>query len=73
MSTTIISMQDEHGPGYRLEAELIPGRVGTTLQLSSVLPGARDPRPHMLLQVTLPPDALARLADLIKEGASDND
>jgi len=70
MNTLIFSMDDPHGPGYRLVGRMLPGCIGITLELYSVFPGARDPRPHRLLQITLPPEAFGRLVDLIKAGTT---
>lgn len=59
--------QGERNPGYQLLGAVLTNVDGTkTLELSSVVPGARNPAPHKLVSLTLPPDAIARLIELLK-------
>lgn len=57
-------------PGYQLLGTVIVGADGSkTLELSSVVPGAKHPDPHKLASVTLPPEGFARLIELLKPHA----
>lgn len=59
--------QSEHNPGYQLFGAVIVSVDGNkTLELSSVVPGAKHPDPHKLVSVTLPHDGFSRLIELLK-------
>lgn len=59
------TLQGERNPGYQLFGAVLVGiDGGKTLELSSVVPGARNPAPHKLVSVTLPPEGFANLVEL---------
>lgn len=62
MKTFFHRAPDQLDPGYRLDACVKNGN----LQVQSVVSGARDPRPHLLLNVSLPAESLEALAGIIK-------
>ncbi len=66
--TTIFEIPlDKQTPGYWLEGGVIEGADGSkTLELCSVVPGARVPDPHRLVSVSLPPEGFAQLIGLLE-------
>ena len=68
----VYELDDHSGPGYRLEINFSHSSAGTTLDFYTVWPGARVPDPHRKLSLTLPPEAISKLASLIAEQATCN-
>lgn len=61
------TLPGERNPGYQLLGTVIAGVDGSkTLELSSLIPGAKHPDPHRLLSVTLPPAAFVNLIKLLE-------
>lgn len=60
------TLQGERNPGYQLLGAVLTNVDGTkTLEITSVVPGARNPAPHRLVSVTLPPKGFAALISLL--------
>lgn len=60
------TLQGERNPGYQLLGAVLVGVDGSkTLEITSVVPGAKHPDPHRLLSVVLPPQGFANFVELL--------
>lgn len=68
---TIFEIQQcERNPGYKVFGEVLKNLDSSkTLQLSSVMLGAKHPDPHKLFSVTLLPEAFTQLIRLLEPHA----
>ena len=70
MRTILNIPPDALQPGYRFGFTGSRSTAGTTIDFWSIMPGAKHPFPHRMMQITLDRDGLLNLIDELIEEAT---